>query len=97
MIDAAKDDVKFVEKLDKNTLPDSLKNKTTEQLKVIINEKTLQRGDIQKQISEANTQREKFIATEKAKNAVKNNSATLETEIEKIIKEQARRFNMKIE
>lgn len=97
MIDAAKDDVKFVEKLNKNTLPDSLKNKTTEQLKVIINEKTLQRGYIQKQISEANTQREKFIATEKAKNAVKNNSATLETEIEKIIKEQARRFNMKIE
>jgi hypothetical protein len=97
MVDAAKDDAKFVEKLDRKTLPDSLKNKTTEELKVIVKEKGIQRGLIQKQIGEANTQRESFIATEKAKNAVKNNTATLETEVEKIIKEQAKRYKMIIQ
>jgi von Willebrand factor type A domain len=97
MVDAAKDDVKFVDKLDRKTLPDSLKNKTTEELKVIVKEKGVQRSGIQKQIGEANTQREKFIAAEKVKNAAKKNTATLETEVEKIIKEQARRYNMVIQ
>jgi hypothetical protein len=97
MVDAAKDDEKFVDRLDKKTLPDSLKNKTTEELKVIVKEKAAQRGLIQKQIGEANTQRESFIAAEKAKNAVKNNTATLETEVEKIIKEQAKRYKMIIQ
>ncbi len=97
LVDAAKDDEKFVDKLDEKTLPDSLKNKTTEEIKVIVKEKSTQRSGIQKQIGEANTQREAFIAAEKAKNAVKNNVATLETEVEKIIKEQAKRYKMKIE
>lgn len=97
MIDAEKDDEKFVDKLDKKTLPDSLKNKTTEELKVIVKKKSIQRSGIQKKIGEANTQREAFIAAEKAKNAVKNNVATLETEVEKIIKEQARRYKMNID
>ena len=97
MVDATKDDEKFVDKLDKKTLPDSLKNKTTEELKIIVKEKGVQRAGIQKQIGEANTQRESFIATEKARNATKNNTATLETEVEKIIKEQARRYKMIIQ
>jgi hypothetical protein len=97
MVDAAKDDAKFVDKLDRKTLPDSLKNKTTEELKVIVKEKSTQRSGIQKQIGEANTQREKYIAAEKVKHATKNNTATLETEVEKIIKEQARRYNMVIQ
>ena len=97
MVDATKDDEKFVDKLDKKTLPDSLKNKTTEELKVIVKEKAAQRGLIQKQIGEANTQRELFIVTEKARNAATNNTATLETEVEKIIKEQAKRYKMIIQ
>ncbi len=94
MVDAYGTDEKFIEKLDKKTLPHNLKNKTTEELKVIVKEKSEQRGNIQKQIVEASTQRESFIATEKAKTAIKNNTATLETEVEKIIKEQARRYKM---
>jgi len=97
MIDAIKDDEKFIERLDKKTLPDSLQNKTTEEIKQIVKQKSAQRGNIQKQIGEANTKRESFIAAEKSRNAVKNNTATLETEIEKIIKEQARRYNMIIQ
>ncbi len=94
MVDAYGTDEKFIEKLDKKTLPDSLKNKTTEELKVIVKEKSIERGNIQKQIVEASAKRESFIAKEKAKTAVTHHTATLETEVEKIIKEQARRYNM---
>ena len=97
MVDAEGVDDKFIDKLDKKTLPDSLKNKTNEQLKQIVKEKASQRSNIQKQIMEENTKRESFIATEKAKVAVKNNTATLESEIEKIIKHQAKRYNMVIQ
>ena len=97
MVDAEGIDEKFIEKLDKKTLPDSLKNKTNEELKKIVKEKSDQRANIQKQIMEENTKRESFIATEKTKAAVKNNTATLESEIEKIIKTQAKRYNMVIQ
>ncbi|MEP7254430.1 MAG: vWA domain-containing protein [Ferruginibacter sp.] len=97
MVDAEGVDDKFIDKLDKKTLPDSLKRKTNEQLKQIVKEKASQRSNIQKQIVEENTKREYFIATEKAKGAVKNNTATLESEIEKIIKHQAKRYNMVIQ
>ena len=97
MVDAATSDEKFIDRLDKKTLPDSLQNKTTEQIKQIVKRKTVERSVIQQQITQANQQRETYIATEKAKNATQNKTATLETEVEKIIKEQARRFNMIIE
>lgn len=98
MVDAATEDEKFVEKLDKKTLPDSLKNKTNEELKKIVKEKSEQRSAIQQQIADANRQREDYISKEKAKKVSdKNNAATLETQVEKIIKTQAKRFNMVIE
>ena len=84
-------------KIDKKTLPDSLQLKNNQELEKIVTEKSNERKQIQKDIEDINTQREAFIATEKKKNATKNNAATLETEVEKIIKEQARRFNMIIE
>ena len=60
--------------------------------------KRQQRSAAQKEIEVLNIKREAYIATEKAKNATnKNNAATLESEVEKIIKEQAKRFNMRIE
>jgi hypothetical protein len=87
----------YIEKIDKKQLPDSLKNKSTEELKKIVDEKSKERSSVQTEIVKLNTQRDAYIAAEKAKNAVKNNTATLETEVEKIIKEQAKRYKMKIE
>lgn len=87
-----------LEKINKQDLPDSLKNKTTEELKKIVDEKSKARGNFQKEIITLNTQRDAYIAAEKAKNATnKNNAATLETEVERIIKEQAKRYNMVIQ
>lgn len=86
-----------LEKVDKKQLPDSLKNKSTEELKKIVASKSTERSNFQSQIKTLNAQRDAYIAAEKAKNAVKNNTATLETEVEKIIKEQAKRYNMIIQ
>ncbi len=50
------------------------------------------------QIQEVSKQRDNYIATEKLKSAANSlNTATLETEVEKIIKTQVQRFHMKIE
>ena len=49
-------------------------------------------------MQDVNKKRETYIAAEKIKKAkAGNNSQTLESEVEKIIREQATRFNMKIE
>ncbi len=86
-----------LEKINKQELPDSLKNKTTEELKKIVETKSKERGAVNAEIINLNKQRDAYIAAEKAKNASNNNAATLETEVEKIIKEQAKRYKMKID
>ena len=87
----------FLVKLDKKTLPDSLQKKSTVELKKIIAEKKEERGNVQKDIEKISTQREAFLVAERKKNAVKNNESTMETEVEKMIRVQAKRFNMIIQ
>ncbi len=94
LVDANKADSTYFSKVEMKTLPDSLKNKTRVQLLEIVKTKTVERNKIQKEIETVNLSREKFIIAEKAKNAKKNNEQTLETEVEKIIRLQAKRFNM---
>lgn len=86
-----------LDKIEKKELPDSLKNKTREELKQLVNQKRVQRSGVQQEISKLNKQRDEYIAAERVKNASRNNAATLETEIEKIIRAQAQRFKMKVE
>lgn len=95
LVDADADGI--LDKIDKKELPDSLKNKSTEEIKKIVAVKSKERSTVQKEIATLNLQRDAYIAAEKAKNAVKNNVATLETEVEKIIKEQALRYRMVIQ
>ena len=87
----------FLKTLDKKTLPDSLQKKTNEELKKVIAVKQQERTNIQKMIETTNTQRDAYIVAEKKKNAANVKEATLETEVEKIIKEQVKRNKMKIE
>ncbi|HEY6502668.1 MAG TPA: hypothetical protein VIZ28_01720 [Chitinophagaceae bacterium] len=96
LIDAAEKDSSFTDKVDMNTLPDSLKNKSREHLKQVVRAKTTERGAIRKQITEINTQRAVYIAAEKARTGI-TDIKILKTEIERIIKEQVKRFNMYIE
>ena len=97
LVDASKDSVGFLDKVDFKTLPDSLQKKSKNELKQIINNKAEERGLIQKQILTINADREKFINEERKRRSASNNTPILETEVEKIIREQAKRFNMKIE
>ena len=98
LVDAKEDDKKILDKVDFKTLPDSLQNKSKAELEVMVNQKSKERAGIQKEMQDVNTKREVYIAAEKIKKAkAGNNSQTLESEVEKIIREQATRFNMKIE
>ena len=98
LVDAKEDDKKILDKVDFKTLPDSLQKKSKAELEVMVNQKSKERAGIQKEMQDVNTKREVYIAAEKIKKAkAGNNSQTLESEVEKIIREQATRFNMKIE
>lgn len=97
LIDANIADSSYITKVDKKTLPDSLKNKTTEQLQQIVKEKTMERKAIQQEIINANANRNKYIIEQKAKSSLIKNEPTLESEVDKIIKEQVKRFNMTID
>ena len=96
LVDAYKKDTTILSNIDKKTLPDSLKNKTAKELAAVVNEKAKERGVIQDEITRLNVLRNNYIAEEKKKRATAN-TATLETEVEKIIREQAKRYNMVIE
>ncbi len=93
---ATYDSIGFIN-MSKEQLPDNLKNKTKDEIKKIVEEKSKQRAGVQQEIATLSKQRDVYIAAEKAKRANNKNEQTLETEVEKIIKAQARKYNMKIE
>lgn len=97
LVDATKDDKKILEKLDFKTLPDSLRTKSKKELDVIITQKSTERAKIQNEIKSVSAKREAFIAKEKANKARSNTDQTLESEVEKMIREQAKRYKMRIE
>jgi hypothetical protein len=97
LVDAMEKDSAIVKKVDMKTLPDSLQNKSREELEKIVFKKTEDRSAVQKEIMTINNQREAYIATERAKAANNNNIQTLESEVEKVIRQQAKRFNMVIQ
>lgn len=96
LVDASQDDAAMYEKVDMNTLPDSLKNKSRTELKQIVTAKSNQRTAIQKEISAVSAKREAYLTAQKARTANGNKEQTLETEIEKIIRQQAKQYNLVI-
>ncbi|MBI5858244.1 MAG: VWA domain-containing protein [Sphingobacteriales bacterium] len=96
LVDAVQADSSYISKVDRKTLPDSLKNKTTKELRLYVQQKTAERNAIQQQIINTNADRSKYIAAEKAKAAANNNGQTLESAVETAIREQVKRFNMQI-
>ena len=97
LLDASRADSTFIAKVDMKTLPDSLKNKTRSELQQIVDKKNTERSAVQKEIMTINTQRENYIVKERAKAAANNNTQTLESEVEKVIRQQAKRFRMVIQ
>jgi hypothetical protein len=97
LVDADANDNTIVSKIDFKTLPDTLQTKSREELKQLITVKSKERNTIQQEIETINGKRETWIISEKAKASSATANATLETEIEKVIKAQAKRFNMVIQ
>jgi hypothetical protein len=97
LVDASQDDASIVDKVELNTLPDSLKTKSRSELKQIVTTKSKQRASIQKEIAEVSVKRDAFITAEKARRSTKGSEQTLESEIEKIIRVQAQKYNLKIQ
>lgn len=95
LVDAYEKDNSIIEKVDIKTLPDSLKNKTRKEIKQIVETEASNRSRIQKQIADLTKQRDNYIVAEKAKLKI-NDPQTLQTEIEKIIRNQIAGLNMKI-
>jgi len=96
MIDAAKKDENFVASINKAQLPDSLKNKTTAQLKELIREKAALRDGLQKEILSLSMQRDAWLQ-QKKNEKLSPEEKTLQSEIEKIIRNQAKNFGIKID
>jgi hypothetical protein len=97
LVDRYKNDSVGFAKLSYTEMPDSLQSKTKEEIKAIVLQKSNERNAAQQQITELNKKRDAFIAAEKAKRANNATENTLETEVEKMIKEQVKRFNMRME
>ncbi len=85
-----------IQKIDKKTLPDSLQNKSTAELKTIILRKQKERAAIQTKIIALNQQRQQYINNQKKK-GTEASVSTMETEVERIIKEQVKRFKMNVQ
>lgn len=97
LVDASTDNKEVIANIDMKTLPDSLQNKSRKELETIVKNKKTERTGIQKQIDSLVALRQNHIMTERRKQAGATHVQTLETEMEKIIRQQAARFGMKIE
>jgi hypothetical protein len=75
-------------------LPDSLRGRSVEEVQKFIIEKKAERERVNSEIQDLIRKREIFVAEEKKKLAAATNVATLETEVEKIIKQQVKRSGM---
>ena len=94
MVDKMEEDKEFINKMDRKELADSLKGKSNEELKQLVETKSKERTAIQKKIAEKSAAREEFIKKEKAKKAGASKPSNLESEIEKIIKKQIVQYKM---
>jgi hypothetical protein len=97
LVDASQSDPAIVEKLDLTTLPDSLKSKSRAEIKQLVIAKNNERTAIQKEIAAVSIKRESYLAAEKTRQSTKSNEPTLESEIEKIIRQQAKKYNLLIQ
>jgi hypothetical protein len=97
LVDAMEKDADVIKKIDRSTLADSLKTKSDDEIKQIVRQQAATRGMVSKEIEDLNQKREEYIRVERAKAISNAANATLESEVEKIIKKQAKQFNIVIE
>jgi hypothetical protein len=95
LVDAYRLNPKILDSVDMNTIADTIRPALRRDLRKVVELKATERQKIQDEIAELSLKQEKYIMDEKKK--LKNNEPkTLESEIERIIREQVTRVNMKI-
>jgi hypothetical protein len=97
LIDAYKKDSSIIQTVDMQTLPERLKGKNRSELKKITKATAAERISIQAKIKSLKQKQDSFISAEKARNNDTAVTETLETAIERIIREQVKRFKMTLE
>jgi hypothetical protein len=90
-------DKEFLSKMDMEQLPSSLKNMNKAEIEKVLVQAKKERGAVQQQIAVLSGKRNELIRKELAKPGQDSGTPTLETEIERIIRQQAKRFNMQID
>jgi hypothetical protein len=88
MVDAYETDSTVITRMEKSTLPDSLKNASAAQLKVALQRKLAERDSIRNEIAQLSINRNNWLNEERKKRTQQNQESTLETEMEKILKQQ---------
>ncbi|MEO1010026.1 MAG: vWA domain-containing protein [Bacteroidota bacterium] len=91
LVDAVEEDVTALSKIDKNQLPEELKDKSPKEMEVYIQKKKAERERIQQEILELNQKRNAYIA----KNQKEDSKGELENAMLKAIEKQAARKNYK--
>lgn len=94
LVDAYEADSTIIARVEKNTLADSLKLKSKEEIKKIVLKKSIERNAMQNEVSIINAKRDAYLVAEKVKKANQPTEQNLENEVEKTIKQQAGRFNL---
>lgn len=88
LVDAEKEEGFGYDKLDKKTLPEELRNKSTEEIKVYVAEQSKKRAEIQEKIQQLNSKRNQYVAENQ-----KNSSKGLDNVMVEAIKRQAKEKN----
>lgn len=96
LVDAYKKDSFIISKVERKYLPDSLKKLNESDLKKYVVTKQKDRDGNQEEITKLTRLRNDFLKAAKDKKSTKTGEPTLETEIEKIIKEQVKGVFMKV-
>jgi len=96
LVDAYDRDHSILDKIDKQELADSLKEKDKAEIIRMIKQKMALREHLRSEIIQLSSKRQEFLKTEREKNK-RNEVQTLQSEIEKMIKKQAKDFNIIID
>jgi hypothetical protein len=97
LVDAFAKDSMTVRNMASANMPDSLKNKSKDEVVQLLKMKQAERSMVQSEIGQLNTKREAYLVEERKRRAATTNEPTLESEVEKIIKTQGKRYNIKFE
>ncbi len=96
LVDAWEKDTAFLKTLPKSDLPEALQQKKAAEIKVILQAKSAERAKVRTEIARLSIARNAFLEKAKAAQQTPGKEISLETAIQQIIQQQAKRFQIEI-